>query len=164
MLTSLTTERLTLRRAEPADLDGIHALASDFEVVKNTASWPWPPDRDFTATRAMPMDPAWGMSGPVFQGDEIIGMMGVHDNGALGYMFARAHWGKGIATEMANALIKHGFATYDWAAVNACVFDDNPASTRVLEKLGFTEGAGCSSDCRARNGTFATRTFTLPRP
>lgn len=167
MAPEIVTDRLCLRPPRPEDIDGLHALASDWEVVKQTATWPWPPDRAFTATRAKPVAPARGMAGPVFAGDTLVGMMGVtvSDTGAdLGYMFARAHWGKGFATEIGRALIARAFATYDWGAIEACVFDDNPASARVLLKLGFAETGPCAGVCAARGATLPTRTFRLVRP
>jgi len=164
----IVTERLRLRPAGLADIEGLHALASDYEVVRQTETWPWPPDRAFTAKRARPLDPAVGIAGPVFAGDEIVGMMGVHDFGAgagaeMGYMFAQPHWGKGYATEIGRALIARAFADYDWPAISACVFTDNPASGRVLEKLGFVEGAPCRGACAARGCALDTRTFRLDR-
>ncbi|WP_421704273.1 GNAT family N-acetyltransferase [Aliiroseovarius sp.] len=164
MDTELRTDRLLLRRARPSDLDALHAMVSDYDVVSQTASWPWPADRTFTATRCEPMDPARGLSGPVFLGEKLVGMMGLHDDGELGYMFARAHWGKGFATEMGRAVITHGFANYDWPELKACVFTGNPGSARVLEKLGFVETGPCEGACKARGGVFPTRTFTLKRP
>ena len=144
----------------------MHALASDWDVVKQTATWPWPPDRAFTATRAKPMPAKVGLAGPVFQAEEMVGMMGVNTTEAgaeLGYMFARSHWGRGYATEMGQALLRHAFATYDWPAIDACVFDDNPGSARVLEKLGFVATGACEGACAARNATLPTRTFRLDR-
>jgi RimJ/RimL family protein N-acetyltransferase len=170
METELVTTRLSLRRARPVDLDGLHALGSDWELVKQTATWPWPADRAFTASRSQPVDPALGLAGPVFAGGEIVGMMGViasEEPGAvaeLGYMFKRAHWGKGYATEIGRTLIAHAWARYDWSAIEAVVFTANPASARVLEKLGFAEGPGAIGLCAARAGSFPTRTFRLARP
>lgn len=167
METEIVTARLTLRRTRPEDLDALHALASDFEVVKQTATWPWPPDRAFTATRAVPMAPGVGMGGPVFAGEELVGMMGVSvtdDMPGLGYMFARAHWGRGYATEMGRALLAHAWARYDWPEIGAAVLADNPASARVLLKLGFEEGPGGTGPSAAQGGMFATRTFRLLRP
>lgn len=167
MAPEIVTDRLCLRPPRPEDIDGLHALASDWEVVKQTATWPWPPDRAFTATRAQPMPAEIGMAGPVFEAGEMVGMIGVNatDSGTeLGYMFARAHWGKGFATEIGRALIDHAFATYDWPAIEACVFDDNPASARVLLKLGFAESGPCTGVCAARGATLPTRTFRLVRP
>lgn len=167
MDTEIVTERLTLRRTRLEDLDALHALASDFEVVKQTSTWPWPPDRTFTATRAVPMAPEIGMGGPVFAGDELVGMMGVSvadGTPGLGYMFARAHWGRGFATEMGQALIAHCWARYDWPEITAAVLSGNPASARVLLKLGFGEGPAGTGPSAAQGGVFETRTFRLARP
>lgn len=163
MQTELRTERLWMRRAQPDDLDALHAIHADFDVVRQTASWPWPPDRAFSATRCQPADPARGMAGPIFANAEMVGMMGILDR-EMGYGIARAHWGRGYATEMGRALIAHVWASHDWPTIEACVFTDNPASARVLEKLGFAEGAACESACAARGRRFATRTFRLARP
>lgn len=166
METEIVTDRLRLRRSRPGDLEAIHRLASDWDVVKQTATWPWPADRAFTATRVQPMPPETGMAGPVFAGNRVVGMMGVglrEGIAELGYMFARAHWGKGYATEIGRALIAHAWATYDWPAVEACVFEGNPGSARVLEKLGFVETGPCHGDCAARGERLPTRTFRLNR-
>ncbi len=170
MDTEIRTERLTLRRAGPEDIDALHALVSDFDVVKMTASWPYPANRDFTATRSHPFDPALGMVGPVFLGADLIGMMGVDATAPdatranMGYMFARAHWGNGYATEMGRALLSHGWQQYGWEAVSACVFDDNPASGRVLQKLGFVETGSCAGFCTARGSDLPLKTYRLDRP
>jgi RimJ/RimL family protein N-acetyltransferase len=163
MDTELKTARLTMRRARPEDLDGIHALFSDFEVVRHTASWPWPADPAYTATRAQPYDPAKGMAGPVLLGGEIIGVAGVTE-GELGYMFAMAHWAQGYATEISRALIAHAFDTYDWPRIEAGVFDGNPASARVLEKLGFVHVGDDSLMCAAAGQERPLKLFHLARP
>jgi RimJ/RimL family protein N-acetyltransferase len=167
----IVTDRLKLRPASADDVAGLHALVSDFEVVKQTATWPWPADPAFTATRATPMDPRRGVAGPVFAGAALVGMMGLHaasddtaQNAELGYMFRRDDWGKGYATEMARALISHCWDRYDWPAIEAAVFVANPASARVLEKLGFVEGPGGIGASTARGGQFAIRRFRLARP
>ena len=83
----------------------------------------------------------------------------------MGYAIARAHWGKGYATEIGRALIAHVWATYDWDAIHAEVLEDNPASMRVLEKLGFqaTGPTTCPSVARGP-GTWPARAFRLTRP
>lgn len=168
MDTEIATARLTLRRARAQDLDGLHGLGCDWELVKQTATWVWPANRAFTATRAQPIDPGIGIAGPVFAGHEMVGMMGLTASGGdgaeLGYMFARAHWGKGYATEIGRALLAYAWRAYDWPWIDAVVFAANPASARVLEKLGFVEGAAGIGACAARGGSFATRTFRLARP
>ena len=160
----IRTERLLLRAARPDDLDQMFDLVSDFEVVRQTGSWPWPADRDFTLGRCQPIPRKRGIAGVVVEGDTVIGTMGALEGEQFGYMLARSAWGKGYATELGRAFVTRVFADYDWPQLWACVFDDNPASARVLEKLGFVEGAACEGACASRGGIFPTRTFTLARP
>ena len=168
MMTRLVTDRLMMRRAQPSDVDDYHRIVSDYGVVKWTASWPWPAEIAHTTERCKPFNPELGMVGPVFHQSKMVGMMGIgshyEDGPELGYIFAPEHWGKGYATEMARALIDHCWARYDWDVIGACAYDDNPASVRVLEKLGFSETAPAMGACKARGGTFPMRCYRLPRP
>lgn len=168
MQTEIRTKRLLLRRNRPEDVDAIHKIFSDIEVVRMTATWPFPPDRAFTANRCEPLPAIEGMAGIVFAGGEAVGGMGVHlmgDDVGIGYAFARPHWGKGYATEIGQALIAHIWATYDWGAISGEVMQDNPTSSRVLQKLGF-EAVGrttCKSIARGP-GTYPAIAYRLTRP
>ncbi len=160
----LRTERLVLRDASKSDIKATHAIASDFDVVRNTGSWPWPPDPAFTASRCQPVPADEGLGGAIFCGEDLVGMARVFGDGDLGYVLGRPYWGQGYATEICRALIDLTFATRRWPRLKACVFDDNPGSARVLLKLGFTEGAHCTSRCTARGQDLPTRNFTLDAP
>ncbi|UWP93366.1 GNAT family N-acetyltransferase [Aliiroseovarius crassostreae] len=168
MMTRLVTRRLMMRRTEPADLEALHALVSHHDVVKMTATWPWPAERDHTRARCVPSDPQLGMVGQVFHKGELVGSMGIASRDGqlpeMGYMFAPAYWGRGFATEMGQALIAHCWQRYDWTEISACVFGDNPASGRVLEKLGFVATGPCRGYCRARDEELPTLTYRLSRP
>jgi len=54
----------------------------------------------------------------------------------LGYWLARPFWGRGIATEACTALIEIA-RSLGLPRLEGAHFVDNPASGRVLEKLGF---------------------------
>jgi RimJ/RimL family protein N-acetyltransferase len=54
----------------------------------------------------------------------------------MGYWIARAFWGRGYATEASRALIDIA-RTLGFTQLEGSHFIDNPASGRVLEKLGF---------------------------
>jgi RimJ/RimL family protein N-acetyltransferase len=56
----------------------------------------------------------------------------------VGYHFGKFAWGKGYATEAARAVIEHGFRVLDVDYLVGVVFPENPASQRVLEKVGMT--------------------------
>lgn len=56
----------------------------------------------------------------------------------MGYWLGRRFWGQGIATAATGAFVPWVFETYpEISRLQACVFDSNPASGRVLEKNGF---------------------------
>lgn len=56
---------------------------------------------------------------------------------SVGYDLARAHWGKGIMSEALGAVVRFGFEHMNLNRVEADVSAENPASVRVLEKMGF---------------------------
>ena len=61
--------------------------------------------------------------------------------GELGFWLGSAWWGQGFATEAARAVLAHAVVNGSYAGFSSSHFDDNPASRRVLDKLGF-EAAG----------------------
>lgn len=76
---------------------------------------------------------------------EVIGGIGfelledVHCKTAtIGYWLGESFWGKGIVTRALRALTTYAFSHYDLVRISAGVFEYNPASARVLEKVGYT--------------------------
>ena len=55
----------------------------------------------------------------------------------IGYRFLPDCWGKGYATESALALMEEGRRTHGFRRIVGTVHPDNPASGKVLEKLGL---------------------------
>jgi len=159
----IETERLVWRTGVEQDVAALHAIASEFDVVRQTETWPWPPDRAFTAQRCLVMPEVDGMIGVVTRRGEVVGLMGL-GHGKIGYMFGPDHWGKGFATEIGSAAVVHAFRVLNWPKLSACVFADNPASGRVLEKLGFVMVGPCEGPCKARDGVFPIINYVLPRP
>ena len=126
--------RMTYRSLQPTDLDALHAVVGHFDVVRQLASFPWPPERDFTRTRAQPYHGnglVWG----AFLGPKLIGTVAVTGD-ELGYMLAPEVWGQGYGTEMCRTAIGHAFALGRDHLV-AGVWADNAASQGLLAKLGF---------------------------
>jgi RimJ/RimL family protein N-acetyltransferase len=56
----------------------------------------------------------------------------------LGYGIDPAQWGRGLATEIAGAMVKYGFDA-GLTEITASLDPANTASTRVLTKLGFVQ-------------------------
>jgi RimJ/RimL family protein N-acetyltransferase len=163
------TERLLLRPGWTEDAPALARAIADEQVVRNLATAPWPfALEDAEAFLASPRDPAMPhflitertTSDPV-----IVGACGLgrRPSGAveLGYWIGRAHWGKGFATEAGRALIEIA-RTLKLPRLEASHFLDNPASGRVLEKLGF-QPTGLSAErysC-ARGGQAMSRLYRL---
>jgi RimJ/RimL family protein N-acetyltransferase len=73
----------------------------------------------------------------------LIGAIGLviaaeHRRAELGYWIAVDHWGNGYATEAARAVVRYGFETLGLEKIHSCFLARNPASGRVLAKVGMT--------------------------
>jgi RimJ/RimL family protein N-acetyltransferase len=56
----------------------------------------------------------------------------------IGYWLGERYWGRGIATEALKLMTDHAFTRHpELTRIEACVFEWNPASARVLEKAGY---------------------------
>lgn len=138
------TPRLLLRPGFPEDAPALAAAIADQAIVTNLATAPWPfRMRDAEAFLASPRDPVLPCL-LIFERTEgeprLVGSCGLgrRPSGAveLGYWIARPYWGRGFATEACTALIDIARAL-GLAQLEGSHFIDNPASARVLEKLGF---------------------------
>ena len=138
------TQRLLLRPGWAEDAPALAKAIADETIVRNLSSAPWPFGlRDAEAFLAAPRDPVLP-SLLIFErthgAPALVGACGLgrRPSGAveLGYWIARGHWDRGFATEAGQALV--GIArALGIARLEASHFLDNPASGRVLEKLGF---------------------------
>jgi len=99
--------RLSYRDLQPFDAKALHALVSDFAVVRQLGSFPWPADPAFTATRAVPFEGA-GFAWGVFLAGALIGTVAV-TKAELGYMIAPAHRRQGFAMEACQFALTHAF-------------------------------------------------------
>ena len=138
------TARLLLRPGWAEDAPALAAAIGDERIVRNLATAPWPYRvRDAEAFLAQPRDPLLP-SLLIFERTDadprLLGSCGLgrRPSGGveLGYWVARAYWGRGVATEAATALLDIARALR-LPRLQASHFLDNPASGRVLEKLGF---------------------------
>jgi RimJ/RimL family protein N-acetyltransferase len=55
----------------------------------------------------------------------------------VGYSLTKAAWGRGVATEMAAAVLRYGFVTLALPTIAGMTSLGNVASQRVLEKIGL---------------------------
>ncbi|MCT2398273.1 GNAT family N-acetyltransferase [Novosphingobium mangrovi (ex Huang et al. 2023)] len=139
----IRSERLFLRPGWPEDWEDLQRLIGDEQVVRNLASVPWPYTgahaRSFVNLQRERLCPGFMITLPGAAGARLIGGVGFQktDAGvALGYWIARDHWGRGYASEAARAALSLA-CTLGHERIVATHFLDNPASGRVLDKLGF---------------------------
>ncbi len=139
----IRSERLFLRPAWPEDWEELFPLIADRGVVRNLASAPWPYTgenaREFAVREQVRMLPYFLVTLPGANGSRIIGSIGFGQAGGqaeLGYWIGREHWGRGCASEAARAVLRLA-AALGHRRVVAGHFVDNPASGRVLRKVGF---------------------------
>ena len=83
--------------------------------------------------------PGQGFERVITLNGAVIGKAGGYRLPEVGFILHPDHWGRGYVTEAMQALIPELFACSDVPALTADVDPLNPASLKVLEKLGFVE-------------------------
>jgi len=144
----LETERLRLSALTEADLDDLVELDGDPEVRRfvDPLSVIIPVDpherRTYEWERFVSPGGFYGARervGNAFVGwFQLEGVPDREDEAELGYRFRRHAWGLGYATEGARALVAHALDVLGYRRVFAHTLHENPASIRVLEKVGLT--------------------------
>ena len=143
----LKTERLLLRPYRLADAEDVFAYAKEPEwSLYLGPRMPRPYLRrdadEYVAGRIL----ANWETNPTFAivlGSSVVGGIGLRfresqDIAELGYSMTRAHWGKGLMTEAAQAVVDWVFRHRKLAKVYAAADLPNRRSWRVMEKLGMT--------------------------
>lgn len=155
----LHTARLVLRTPTHADLPAIVAIAGDWEVARRLGRVPHPyseADALFFLTEIVPNELAWAVV--EHRSGKVIGMAGLSPGGReactveLGYYLAPDRWGRGFATEAGAAVAAHGAGLVGQRQLRSSWFADNPASGRVLAKLGFVERQRGQRPCLSLGG------------
>ena len=135
------SERLLLRPPWPEDWNLVLGGIADEGVVRNLASAPWPyQPEDARKFVKLPVDPMF----PRFlitrsKDAALVGCIGIdltEGEVELGYWIARQFWGQGYATEAGRSVLNVA-QMLGHRRIVASHFLDNPASGKVLQKLGF---------------------------
>lgn len=163
----IETERMALRPLRRSDKGLLDIYAADERVARMTRSipHPLPPGAsDALIQRSREngrSEDVWVMDGTPSGRAELMGLIGLErmdrDQSEVGYWVAPAFWNTGLASEAVRALVEgnpQGNKT-----MFASVFQDNPASARVLTNTGFQYLGDAEAFSVARKVTVPTWTY-----
>jgi RimJ/RimL family protein N-acetyltransferase len=165
------TPNLTLRPSGAADAAAAFAIQSDWDVTRMLRMASYPPDRDEMAAWFADHPRQWE-SGEAYrfavdQDGSMVGLADldeIRDRGAdLGYWYARSVWGRGTASAVGEFLVRFAFAVLDLARLRSGHATDNPASGRVLAKLGFQPTDTVRIPSRSRGGEILQQRYVFDR-
>lgn len=167
----ITTDRLILRRFHSSDADAMGRIFGDPEVMYygdgvKTQEWV----REWLRRWLVDYYANWGfgMWAVVEKtGGEALGYCGLsrfpqrcgQGETEIGYRIARAHWGRGLATEAARAVRDYGFGALGLERLIAMIDPANGASIRVAEKIGMKY----ERDALLEGYTHPDRVYTIVR-
>lgn len=146
---TLVTSRLLLRPFTLADAPVVERLVSDFAIADTTLHipHPYPPGaaEDWIRTHPERFAQGTGISFAIVlrETGELCGAIGLHpepphQRAEIGYWLGVPYWNRGIMTEAAAAVIAYGFSELGLNRIFAGHFTRNPASGRVMQKIGMT--------------------------
>jgi RimJ/RimL family protein N-acetyltransferase len=165
---AIETERFALRPLRKSDMGLIEMYWSDVRVAHMTTSIPHPvPPGMVEAFVARAMEnlrdeDVWAIDGLKSGGAEVMGLISLErmdrNQSEVGYWVAPPFWNTGLASDAVQALVEAN--PMQNANMFASVFQDNPASARVLTHCGFEYLGDAESFCVARDCTVPTWTYS----
>ena len=148
-MTTLQTQRLVLRKFAPDDLDRVAELMSDPGFMKFSGGDVFTREQAAASLERMLAAERAGRPSQfaviVRETGLLIGYCGFFvqnvddkDEVEIGYRLDPSHWGRGLASEAAQAVRDHAFRDLKLPHVISLIHPDNAASIRVAEKNGMT--------------------------
>lgn len=163
----MRSPRLTYRPIDARDAGRIATLADDWDIARMTARIPHPyslVDADQWIASIGTDEFVRGVE----RDGELIGAVGYIEGSVeqaeIGYWIGRPFWGNGYATEAAQALVDYCFDEAGFRRLTAGHFADNPASARIIAKLGFRRIGIGAQWCEARKSEVPTVRYARRRP
>ena len=145
---NIETPRLKLLQFKMDDAGSLQSLAGNYNVAKNTINIPHPYEdgmaETWISTHQHEWDEKQAITYAIFLKSTekligAVGLVGVRGNeGGVGYWIGEPYWGRGYCTEAAKGLIHFCFETLQLVRIEAEHLVSNPASGRVMEKVGMT--------------------------
>ena len=163
----INKDKFDLRPLVASDQAMIDLYAGDERVAHNTSriAHPLPPGHTEAfikrAQSADRLEDIWAIDASKDGGPSLTGIVSLsrmdRNQSEIGYWVAPAFWNTGIASGAVEALIEAN--PQGCETIFACVFQDNPASARVLTNQGFEYIGDAETFCVARNSNVATWTY-----
>ncbi|MGR3513216.1 MAG: GNAT family N-acetyltransferase [Paracoccaceae bacterium] len=161
------TERLRLRPLRRSDRGLLEMYTADDRVAKNARSIPHPLPPGATEAfiqRSLADDrdeDVWVMDASPSDRAELVGLIALErmdrEQSEISYWVAPAFWNTGLAQEAVRGLLEDN--PLNNQAIFASVFQDNPASARVLTNNGFAYLGDAEAYSVARGATVPTWTY-----
>ena len=144
----LLTERLLLRSLILEDATDVQRLAGEYDVASTLLRIPHPYEDGMaeewihSCYEKFEKDEALNFAITLRTDKNFIGAIGLelepeNERAELGYWIGKSYWNRGYATEAASAVVAYSFKVLKLNRIYAYHFTRNPASGRVLEKVGM---------------------------
>lgn len=150
---TLETERLILRPFESSDASEVQRLAGSRSVADTTLNIPHPYGDGiaeewiskhpgvFDEGKGVPFAITLKQEGSLVGAISLLGMSEGHQ-AELGYWIGEPFWNQGFCTEAGQAVVDYALRVLKLVRVHACHIKRNPASGRVMQKIGMKH-EGC---------------------
>jgi ribosomal-protein-alanine N-acetyltransferase len=168
---AIETARLRLRPTLANDAERAFEIQRDWNVTRMLANATYPPNKRDIGGWFSSHEQEWADGTAhrfaIEQEGRMIGVVDVDGivggKGSLGYWLEQAAWGNGYAFEAAQALIGFVFDEVGLSYLESGHASDNPASGRVLTRLGFSEIDSRELFSRSRGEIIIQRCYLLTR-
>lgn len=145
----IRTQRLQMRPLVPTDAEQLYRIYSDSEFMRYWSSAPWTSIEQATSLierdrRELAAGEHLRLGILLNEDESLIGTCSLFNfnvqssRAEIGYGIASNHWRRGYMQEAVSALIRFAFTELGLNRIEADIDPRNIASTRSLEKLGFT--------------------------
>ncbi|MCI2424905.1 GNAT family N-acetyltransferase [Candidatus Acetothermia bacterium] len=151
---TIVTERLLLRPFELSDAPDVQRLAGDKAIADTTLNIPHPYEDGMAEEWILTHQPKFEAGELVNFAivlrttGKLIGAIGLaivrrFERAELGYWIGKPYWNNGYCTEAGRAVLRYSFSVLKLNRVHASHLTRNPASGRVMQKIGMTR-EGCA--------------------
>jgi [ribosomal protein S5]-alanine N-acetyltransferase len=146
----IETGRLILRKVNKDDASDLLVYLSEEEVVKHMGLVPFQKDDDaldeinwYDSIYEEGSGIRWGIT--LKEEGKVIGSCGFlnrsrkHHRAEVGFELSKDYWGRGIAHEALDAVIRYGFLHFELERIEALIEPGNTPSQKLVERKGFTK-------------------------